>query len=331
MDAAKTEAPTLRLSDPGVFYSQENADLMAYLQSYGLPYPPLVRYGNVFLETPQRNHRVRVFCQAWLPEQAIGTIVFVHGFSEHVGNYPTLIQNFIDAHYAVAAIDLRGHGLSEGPRGHTDTPDCYAEDVERWMEIALPLLTPSRPVYLWGHSLGGQVCMQMVLRDRFSQKPSAVAVTSPLLGFPKLTGLRGLLAGMAPMIARFAPTLQVSSGVDRSMISSDHKYLDARAQDPLINSVASPAWVVSVKAAIEQIQSQADVYAKSIPTLMLLSGNELVTDLLAARSFAFSALSSMRHKVIEFPGMLHELEKEPVRERVVSETLAWFRSHRARG
>ena len=49
---------------------------------------------------------------------------------------------------------------------------------------------------------------------------------------------------------------------------------------------------------------------------------------LDARRFAFRAFAGQRHKVIEFPGMYHELEKEPeVRNRVVSETIAWFRSH----
>lgn len=317
----------LRLSDPGIFASQDNADLMAYLQSYGLPYPPNVRYGNFFMETSQPRYRVRVFGQAWLPDQAIGTIVLVHGFSEHVGNYSRLIHNFLANHYAVTAIDLRGHGLSEGPRGHTDTPTCYAEDIEKWVKLAVPLLAPSRPLYLWGHSLGGQICLQLVLRNQLPVKPSAVTVTSPFLGFPHLTGMKKILAKIAPLLAKCMPTLHVSSGISEAMISSDKAYLAARAEDPLINSVTTPAWVISVRSVIAEIQASATIYAKACPTLMLLAGNEKVTDLLAARSFAFSALSSMRHKVIEFPGMLHELEKEPIRERVVAESLAWFRGH----
>src|SRR3989344_8920244 len=59
--------PEFQLSDPGIVHSEADADLMAYLQSYGLPYPPLVRYGNVLFNSRQPKHRVLLFGQAWLP------------------------------------------------------------------------------------------------------------------------------------------------------------------------------------------------------------------------------------------------------------------------
>jgi hypothetical protein len=53
-----------------------------------------------------------------------------------------------------------------------------------------------------------------------------------------------------------------------------------------------------------------------------------VTNLNEARRFAFHAYGSLKHKVIEFPGYYHELEKEKgVRDRILSESLAWIRSH----
>ena len=58
----------------------------------------------------------------------------------------------------------------------------------------------------------------------------------------------------------------------------------------------------------------------------MLAGEERITNLLEARRFAFQAYAGQQHKVVEFPGMFHELEKEEsIRDRVVSETVAWFR------
>src|SRR3989338_4549044 len=99
--------PEFQLSDPGIVHSEADADLMAYLQSYGLPYPPLVRYGNVLFNSPQAKHRVLLFGQAWLPAHPRGTVFFVHGFGEHSANYPQLIHDLVAAEYAVASLDLR--------------------------------------------------------------------------------------------------------------------------------------------------------------------------------------------------------------------------------
>jgi alpha-beta hydrolase superfamily lysophospholipase len=92
--------------------------------------------------------------------------------------------------------------------------------------------------------------------------------------------------------------------------------------------VATPRWLESAKTAVAEVQAAAERVAALSPTLLMLAGDERITNLVAARHFAFRAYAGQRHKVIEYPGMFHELEKEPaVRDRVVSETIAWFRSH----
>jgi alpha-beta hydrolase superfamily lysophospholipase len=80
--------------------------------------------------------------------------------------------------------------------------------------------------------------------------------------------------------------------------------------------------------AVKQLQAQAEEFQALVPTLLLLAGNELVTNLNESRKFAFRAYAGIKHKVIEFPGYYHELEKEKdIRPRIVSESLAWFKSH----
>lgn len=322
------KAQEFKLSEPGAAYSDRNADLMAYLQSYGLPYPPLVRYGNLFFESSQKHLRVKLFGQAWVPESAIGTVVLVHGFSEHTANYPALIHDLINAQYAVTAIDLRGHGLSEGPRGHVDNSTCLAEDIEAWINIVLPYLTPSAPLYFWAHSMGAQACLQVIMRNNLPKSPAAVVLSSPMLGYPRLPFLQNTLLKLAPTIAKLFPAVQFPLGLPDEILTSNRAYLEKRRTDPLINSVATPQWVVSMQTAMPQISAAADLLRKGPPTLLMLAGDERLVDLLASRSLAFAAFSSTRHKVIEFPGARHELEKDSVRNRVVAETMAWLRSHR---
>ena len=316
-----------QLSDPGSPATQATP-MAEYLRSYNLPQPPDARYGFTRLSSSGDGHRVTLFGQAWVPGHALGTVFFLPGYSEHCGNYARLISEFVANEFAVLTMDLRGHGLSEGPAGHADSPHAYAEDAETMASALFPLLLPHRPLFLWAHSLGALTGLQLLLRGRLPVKPSAAVFTSPLLGFPDLEGMQKLLAGVAPLLGKILPTFPIAHGIAPAKLSHDEEYLARRFEDPLIRKVTTPRWFSSAKQAVKEVQEHAAEFAGLAPVLLMLAGDEKITNLNEARKFAFQAYAGPRHKVIEFPGSYHELEKEPaVRDRVMSESLAWFRSH----
>jgi len=320
---------SFKLSDPGKNLAQDPA-MSEYLRCYEFPCPPEVRYGFVRMESPQAKDRVGLFGQAWVPLHATGTVLLIHGFAEHAGNYAALVKDFVNAHLAVAVLDLRGHGLSEGARGHVEGPDTYAEDIEAFLNEVFPALLPNRPLYIFGHSLGGLTGLQLLQRKNLPVKCAGAVFTSPLLGFPELLAPQKYLAALAPLVAKIMPTLPIAHGIPPTVLSHDAAYLARRAQDPLIARVATPKWLLSVAKSVLEVQAKADEHATTCPTLLMLAGDEKVTNLNEARRFAFRAYAGLRHKVIEFPGYYHELEKETgVRDRVVSEAIAWFKSHQA--
>ncbi len=116
-----------QLSEPGTLLAQDPG-MAEYLRSYSFPLPSDARYGFVRFESPQEKNRVSVFGQAWVPVHAVGTVTLIHGYAEHSGNYSRLVRDLIGNQFAVIAIDLRGHGLSEGPGGNLDSPEHYVED-----------------------------------------------------------------------------------------------------------------------------------------------------------------------------------------------------------
>lgn len=318
---------SFQLSDPGSLADRDPA-VAEYLHSYDFPLPDEARYGFLRLKSPGARNRVSLFGQAWVPSHAMGTVLLLHGYSEHSGNYARLVRDFVKGQLAVITLDFRGHGLSEGPTGHVDGPWTYAEDAEHLVSEIFPHVLPYRPFFLWGHSMGGMVALQLLLRGTLPAEVKGAVLSSPLLGFPELHGPQKLLAAMSPLLARMVPTLPVSHGVPPEHLSHDAEYLSRRTADPLIKRVTTPRWFESTKASVREVQAVADKLQAAAPTLLMLAGDERVTNLSEARRFAFRAYGGQRHKVIEFPGAFHELEKEPgVRPRVLSESLAWLRSH----
>ena len=44
-------------------------------------------------------------------------VLLVHGLAEHMGRYGHVVEALTGAGFAVTAVELRGHGESEGKRG----------------------------------------------------------------------------------------------------------------------------------------------------------------------------------------------------------------------
>src|SRR5919199_2405933 len=120
---------------------------------------------------------VRLYGQGWQPQgEPLAVVCLVHGQGEHSGRYAGLAAALVEAGYAVLAFDLRGHGRSEGQRGHTPSYDAWLGDIARLLEEAGNRF-PRRPRFLYGHSMGGNLVLGYALR-RAHADPLAGVIAS---------------------------------------------------------------------------------------------------------------------------------------------------------
>ena len=56
--------------------------------------------------------------------------MLVHGFAEHLGRYQHIAEFFAEKGWRVTAVEFRGHGESEGKRGHTNLVDEILRRLE---------------------------------------------------------------------------------------------------------------------------------------------------------------------------------------------------------
>ena len=127
--------------------------------------------------TQQAPDGIQFYFQGWQPETPPKAVVcLVHGLGEHSGRYAHVAAALNDAGYALLGFDLRGHGKSGGPRGHTPSYETLMDDIGRLLAEAAHRY-PGRPQFLYGHSLGGNLVLNYALR----RKPGigGVVATSP--------------------------------------------------------------------------------------------------------------------------------------------------------
>lgn len=294
-----------------------------YLERYSLP-TQTAQYGAIHFE----QKSIKIWGQVWLPENPKGIVNLIHGLNEHTGNYSQLIHDFLDMQYGVSAIDLQGFGLSGGKGGHTETADSYVEDIEHWLQILNKSLAFPLPLFLWCHSLGGQLCIQLLLREKLPQKPNAICLSNPFLGFPILDPINHILLDITPLLSKIIPDLSLPAGRLEKKISRNKQYLRARSKDPLISRTKiTPRWVMFRQQVIDSINKQYDFFHTEVPILEMISIQDLIISVKAAQDFGTKALCTPQHRVVEFEDLYHEIEKEEDRYKAIEETRNWIEKH----
>jgi alpha-beta hydrolase superfamily lysophospholipase len=110
------------------------------------------------------------------PPSAI--IAHVHGMGEHSRRYDHVTAYWESIGWACAGFDLRGHGRSEGPRGHAPSYVQLMDDITTLLD-AVDARWPGVPIVLYGHSLGGGLVLNHAVRKR--PAVTRVVATAPYL------------------------------------------------------------------------------------------------------------------------------------------------------
>ncbi len=83
-----------------------------------------------------------------------------------------VVDELLPAGYAVFGTDHRGHGKSDGRRGHVKSFQDYIDDEKQFaLEVIKPAL-PDVPYLLVGHSMGSLITLNYASSSRRESRPS---------------------------------------------------------------------------------------------------------------------------------------------------------------
>lgn len=244
-------------------------------------------------------------------------LVLVHGYAEHRGRYRALVDELIAHGVACHAFDLRGHGESEGPRGHVDRFEDYLDDLQRVIDTVPAGKTP---LLLLAHSLGALIALCYVRKH--PNTFDAIAVSSPFLGPAfAVPAARQMLARAASVTT---PALRFDSGLSPEWVSRDPEIVAAYAADPHVFGTTTPRWFVEVSAAQRDLMEHANEI--TTPALFLVAGSDRIADHRLAEQL-FGRIASQKELHL-YPDLYHEVFNEipEARAEVISHLLSWIDS-----
>lgn len=238
-----------------------------------------------------------------LPPQAQvrGVVLLVHGLGEHMGRYGHVARLLNDWGFAVRAYDQYGHGESGGARGGLTSDERLLDDLADMVDHTRARMSPSTPLLLLGHSMGGLVAARFVA---LGLRPvQALVLSSPALDLG-LNAVQKLLMATLPAIA---PNLRIGNGLDARMISHDPTVVSAYQRDRLVHDRISARLARFMAQAASATVALAPQW--TVPTLLLYAGADKLVNPAGSRAFAAAAPAQVVSSQC-FETLYHELFNE---------------------
>ena len=256
----------------------------------------------------------------WIPSSPRALVVVVHGLGEHGGRYAELATALCRRGFGVVAHDHQGHGLSGGGRGDVERFSDYADDLACVLG-SLRDRHPGTPLVLLGHSMGGVVAVQFLLRTRVGLPVAGLVLSSP--GFVPVVPIAAWKHLVARMLVRAWPSLSLPTGIVPEQLSRDAAVVRAFREDPLNYGKVSLRWYTQFVQACRDCLGRAEQVG--LPMYAFHGTDDSVSALSGTEQFVRTARSPDKTLRI-WPGLLHETlnEREPERSHVVEELVAWL-------
>lgn len=258
---------------------------------------------------------LRLHYKMWEANKTENVLCIVHGHGEHAGRYSHVAAYLNEKNISVFALDLRGHGLSKGKRGHTPSYDLLMKDIEEILKVAREHFLDT-PMYLMGHSLGGNLVANFMIND-ISEELSGFILSAPWfkLAFepPKFKLKLGQL------MCNIWPGFSEHNGLDASKLSKDANEVQKYKDDPLVHGMISAGLFSSISGACKTaLLSAGNIKTKG---LIYHGSADQIIDAHASEEFAKS------NKLFEWnliDGGYHEPHNDSERQQVFKLLSTWI-------
>ncbi|MGB3465092.1 MAG: lysophospholipase [Cyclobacteriaceae bacterium] len=246
-------------------------------------------------------------------------LCLVHGFGEHQERYTHVSEALIEEGIIVYTMDLRGHGKSDGKRGHAKRYSYLIDDVEELLIYAREEYNDT-PLFLMGHSFGGHIVADFLLRKTTGEIKAAI-LSSPWLKLafePPAFKVK-----LARLMTKIYPAYSDTSEMDVSKLSRDPEVVASYENDPLVLNTITAGLFTSILNASKWIIDNASQL--KVPTLLYHGTADEIISIEGSRAFSKNATANLTYRELE--GVYHEPHNDLGKEKVLKMIRDWIADH----
>lgn len=268
------------------------------------------------------SRNVRIFHREIRPsKKPIGIVVVAHGYGEHSGRYEAIANSLAEKGFVVRLIDHEGHGRSEGVRAYVERFSHYVDDL-----VALAQRDESNlPLFLFGHSMGGLMCLHAAMRqlDRQSlpRLAGVVVAAPPVVPIPPNAALQVV----ALALSKLFPKLQLTK-LPAEQICTDPQIVHAYLNDPLVFTGGFRARLAAEIIGAMKIARDRLASSFPVPICVAHGQKDLIVHPDGSTVWFRTLASDCTDKTLHiFDDLYHEILFEPVKgEQVLQQLAQWM-------
>lgn len=258
------------------------------------------RYGN------------NIFVRSWKPDKYDKVIIIVHGLGEHSGRYNIFKEFLKNKKVAIYALDLPGHGMSDGRKGDIKKFDKFLDYLEDVL-IHIRKKNLENPIILFGHSLGGLICLSFLI-NRESKEIYSAIISSPWiklgLEVPKY------LIVIQKVLVNIIPGFRLSNRININYLTKDNEINYKYSKDQLVHDRISFRLYSEINKQIELVKERANRI--KIKTLLYHGSDDKI---ISSESVDVLSLLIKNNEKIIFNRAYHEphndIEKKEVFKKII--------------
>jgi alpha-beta hydrolase superfamily lysophospholipase len=261
---------------------------------------------------------LRIATRSWRPAgRPRGVVVIVHGFNAHSGMYGWVADQLVADGLVVHALDLRGHGKSDGERYFVQKFSDYTDDLATFIKM-IKAREPGLPLFLLGHSAGGMVASTYTLdhQDQLAgliSESFAFEVPAPDFALAVLKGLSH--------VAPHAHVLKLKN----EDFSRDPAVVAAMNADPLIAHEVQPTQTVAELARADA-RFKKELQNITLPLLILHGTQDRAAKPSGSQHF-YDRAGSKDKTLKLYEGYYHDLLHDLDKEIVMGDVKSWINTH----
>lgn len=280
-------------------------------------------------ELSDKNAKEKRIGYAWDLENPRFVMCIIHGLGELAGRYDRMNGYLAKSGIASVSMDLKGHGLSGGTRGHCAPREGILEDVDRLIDTARQKY-PDVPLILYGHSLGGNIALDYKHRGRLNDVPVAYVISAPWLVLKETPA--PMLRKMVFFLSRIAPSLTIKSAIDERILGHPDT-VKPYHDNPLVHdkiSMLAAREGLEIGEAIVAGSLEDNGGAKGKPWLLMHGTDDRICDFKGSKALYERAPEDCTF--VPWEGLFHEIHngnETSTGEEVILKMIDWILAMKA--
>jgi alpha-beta hydrolase superfamily lysophospholipase len=258
---------------------------------------------------------LKIFVRSWRPEgKPRGVVVINHGFKSHSGLYEWVAEQLVRKALAVYALDMRGHGKSEGEALYVEKFSDYAEDLAKLVALA-KVRESGLPTFVLGHSAGGVVACIHALDHQ--NEIAGLICESFAHEVPAPDFALAVLKG----VGQVAPHAHVLKLKDEDF-SRDPAFVERMKSDPLISKQGYEARTVAELVRADE-RLKKEFSRITLPVLILHGTSDRAAK--PHGSQVFEQAAGSKDKTLKlYDGYFHDLLNDVGKDKVMADITEWI-------